>query len=125
MDYISEYYNKNTHELKLPDDFNVYIKNYPNSITHLTLGYCFNQLINKYPDSLIEFSYWSPNNINNLPYIKSLIIHFFDNDNNNYEITNIPTTVKKIKINKSEKIHFLKNIPFKCKILDFDNKILN
>ena len=105
------------------EKFNQPIDNLPNSITHLTLKWCFNQAINKYPDSLIEFEYWSYSNINNLPYIKSLIIVFGHKDNK--EITNIPITVEKIKINDFTRIYLLKNIPFECEIMDIHNTILN
>ena len=125
MDYILQYYNEETHKLILPNTFNQRVKNLPNSITHLSLGYYFNQVINKYPDSLIELSYYSSSIINNLPYIKSLFIHFLDDDKYNNEIKNIPITVKKIKIIMSNKIYLLKNIPFECKIMNYYNKILN
>ena len=50
----------------------------------------------------------------------------FNYDEDNYNLNNIPPNIKHIKINKPDKIHFIKKIPFGCIVTDFyDNKINN
>jgi hypothetical protein len=107
--------------------FNQSIENLPSSITHLTLGWQFNQNINILPSSLIELFFSSMSIIkNNIPNnITNIKIYFYDNDKINDYIDNLPISIKKIKINLPEKIHFLKKIPFGCIVTDFDDNVLS
>ena len=49
---------------------------------------------------------------------------FYGDDMYNSTVENIPSQIKEIKIDAKAKIHFLKKIPFGCKIIDNnDNEI--
>jgi hypothetical protein len=106
--------------------FNNNIVTLPNSITHLNLSLCFNKIINNYPTSLVELSFWCTSINNSIPdFIENIIIYFDNNDKYNEYVTNIPPNIKKIKINKKEKVHFISKIPFGCTITDLDDNIID
>jgi len=109
--------------LTLGHYFDKNIDNLPNSIMYLTLGYNFNQIINKFPSSLVEFGFYSNSIVrNNIPdFIENIVIYFDIFNRLNNHITNIPSNIKKIKINYKNKIHFIKKIPFDCIITDLNN----
>jgi hypothetical protein len=73
---------------------------------------------------LIEICFYSCCKIkNNIPNsIEFLNILFFENDKYNELIENISSNVKEIKINDVSKAHFLKKIPFGCKVVDESGK---
>src|SRR6185312_12016836 len=106
--------------------FNKTVSKLPNSITHLTFGMNFNQSIDKLPTTIIELGFYSNSKIkNNIPNnIEYINIIFFNNDKYNEAIENLPINVKQIKISEEVKIHYLKKIPFGCKVVDeLDNEI--
>jgi hypothetical protein len=110
----------------------------PDSLTHLTFGFIYNQKIKEkvlptnltclifdscysqeieptvIPLSVRELGFYSYNSLkNNIPYFIETVNIFFDySDTYTQKISNIPITVKKIKINNKDKIHFLEKIPF-------------
>jgi hypothetical protein len=126
--------------------FNKKVDNLPNSITHLTFGYEFNQMIDVLPNSLIQLTVGYnfnqkidvlPNSIKQLgffsnslikndiySFIKIIDIFFLNDDTNNNYLTNIPSNIEKIRINKKSKVKFIKKIPFGCTVTDFDDNIL-
>ena len=85
----------------------------PNNLTHLTLGEEFNQKISV-PKSLIELEFYSNCPIkDNIPdFIENITILF--NKQNNHKITNLPISIKKIKISDMSKINLIEKIPFGC-----------
>ena len=106
--------------------FNQKIDNLPNNLTHLTIGHCFSQSIDKLPKSIRKLGFYSCSKIrNNIPEnIEKIKIIFYGDDAYNSTVKNIPSHIKEIKINAKTKIHFLKKIPFGCKIIDDnDNEI--
>jgi hypothetical protein len=97
------------------------------------LGDKFNQEIS-IPKSLIELGFDSNSSIkDNIPnFVENIIIYF---DSNNKKITNLPTSIKKIKINDMykindmSKINLIEKIPFGCiieeyKYTDFYNEYM-
>jgi hypothetical protein len=105
--------NSLTH-LKFGYIFNQEIKEnvLPTSLTHLLLGYSFNNKI-FFPKSLIELDFFAHTIIiNNIPeYIENITLRFVDS----YEkITNLPSSIKKIKIDDPYKINLIEKIPFGC-----------
>ncbi len=73
------------------------------------------------PSKLIEIGFWSHHHKikNNIPKTIEFINIYFDrSDLYNETIENIPSNVKEIRINKPEKVHYLKKNPFGCKVVD-------
>ena len=101
--------------------FNKSVDNLPNSITNLTFGRYFNQLVDATRKNKI-FTGAPKNNIvfdgDNLP---ASLTHLIFGNSFNYKVYNLPLTMKEIMICKQQ-IHLLKKIPFNCKIIDEDNK---
>jgi hypothetical protein len=83
----------------------------PTNLTHLTFRGCFNKKIS-IPKSLIEllFSNNCPIKDNIPDFIENIVI-FFHNDE---KITNLPSSIKRIKINNMSKIELIEKIPFGC-----------
>ncbi len=111
--------NNLTH-LTFGKSFNQSVDFLPNNLTHLTFGEYFNQSVNSLPSTLIEIGFSSCGYINNnIPNsIEFLNITFCDDDKYNKAIDNLPLNVKKIRINRSDRLHNLKKIPFGCKVID-------
>jgi hypothetical protein len=83
----------------------------PPSLTHLTIQSVFNKKI-IIPSSVRELKFNSSSIIkHNIPeFIETVHILFDD-----YEtITNLPITIKEIKIDNEEDIHLIKKMPFGC-----------
>ena len=74
---------------------------------------------------VIELKFWSNSYIKNqIPnYVEFITIIFLHNDNE--YITNIPSSIKKIKINNKNKIHLIKKIPYLCTITDLNDVVIN
>ena len=136
---MEKYYNSKTKTLTLPNNFNkeidkipegtqkiifcddLFLGKYsifnqkidrlPNSITHLTFGYYFDQKINNF--TYIEHLHiWSNYKyINFLPNIIEQLDIYYANYNN--KINNLPLNIKKIRTNKKDYEKFIK-IPFSC-----------
>lgn len=125
--------------------FNSSLSKLPNSITHLKLGNMFKKYISHYPSSLIDlcveetFTGEIPSTvkslgiktncelINNIPeHIKILNIYFLPDQNieKDVHVSNIPSSVEKIRINYAHKINLITKIPFGCIITDFNDIIL-
>ncbi len=103
--------------------FNQSVENLPANLTHLTFGYEFNQSVNSLPDTIKELTYWSKSKLNNIPTsIEYTNIIFSKYDKYNKVIDNLPINVKIIRINKPDKAHYLKKIPFGCKVVDENEK---
>jgi hypothetical protein len=100
--------------------FNQSVDYLPKNLTHLTFGYSFNQKVDSLPSTLIEIGFYSHCKIkNNIPNsIEFLNIFFSVDDFYNEPIENIASNVKEIKINLVSKVHYLKKIPFGCKVVD-------
>ena len=92
---------KNLTQLTFGFCFDKNVDNLPSNMTHLTFGYCFNQSVDNLPQSLTHLTFVGCNSIQ--------------------LVTNLPLTMKEIKI-CSYHIHLLKNIPFGCTIIDEHNK---
>jgi hypothetical protein len=86
----------------------------------VVFGVNFNQPIDKLPQSVKELGFWSHCNIkNNIPqFIKNIKIIFYHDDKYNEPIDNIPYHIEKITINDKTKAHYLKKIPWGCKVFD-------
>jgi hypothetical protein len=115
--------------LTLSDEFNQLFDEgiLPKKLTYLSLGKSFCQLLNNLPESVLELEIHSCYKyINNLPhFIEKITILFDTDDTHNKIITNLPMSIKHIKINIKEKLHFIKKIPFGCLITDLiDNEII-
>jgi hypothetical protein len=80
----------------------------------LTFGHSFNQEI-FFPKSLIELDFYAISIIkNNIPeYIENIIVYFYNNGLEQ-KITNLPSSIKRIKINDMSQIHLIEKIPFGC-----------
>ena len=111
--------NSITH-LQFGTNFNQSVDNLPNDLRFLSFGYGYKKKVEKLQKSIKELCFWSNNCIKNIisDTIENIYICFFNNDINNEMIENIPPTVKQIKLNKKDKIHFITKIPFGCKIID-------
>jgi hypothetical protein len=110
-------------ELTFGDCFNQGVDNLPNNLTHLTFGRYFNQSVDSLPDTIKELTYWSESKLNNIPTsIEYTNIIFTKYDKYNKVIDNLPINVKIIRINKPDKAHYLKKIPFGCKVVDENEK---
>ena len=131
---LEQYYNKETQTLTFPYDFNKELCDLPlnTKVIIFEEDYSkkqhslFNQPVNNLPNTIKELGFFSNSNIkNNIPeFISNIKILFRNNDEYNQQIDNIPCHIKKIIINKT-KVHFLKKIPFGCKIFDEnDNEII-
>jgi hypothetical protein len=81
------------------------------SLTHLTFGRNFNEKI-FFPKSLIELGFYNNCSIkDNIPdFIENIVIIFY----NNGKITNLPISIKKIKVNDMSQIGLIEKIPFGC-----------
>ena len=113
---------KSLQELTFQYQFNQEIKEnvLPESLHTINLGFSFNSKI-ILPTSLKIISMYSHCDfINNLPFhVEELYIKMRDVGNGldikyNKIITNLPTTLKKIILNKKSFMHFIKKIPFGC-----------
>ena len=121
--------------------FNKSVDNLPNSITNLTFGRYFNQLVDatrknfiftgapknnvvfdgdNLPKNLTHliFGFNFSQSVDNLP---ENLIHLRFGYKFNQKIDNLPLNIKQIKMYKQQ-IHLLKKVPFECKIIDDDNK---
>jgi hypothetical protein len=95
------------------------VDNLPNNLTHLTFGCEFDQSVNSLPNSIKELTYWSNSKINNISNnVEYINIQFYKNDKYNEVIDVLPLNIKEIRINYRDKAHYLKKIPFGCKIMD-------
>jgi hypothetical protein len=109
--------------------FNNSVDNLPTKLTNLTFGYNFNQLVDNLPNTIKELSYWSksklniPNNVEylniNFYYKQDENANFYYLDAHNEVIDNPPSNIKKITTNTLEKPHYLKKIPFGCKLVNY------
>jgi hypothetical protein len=92
----------------------------PTSLTHLILGEKFNQKIS-IPKLLIELGFYSNSSIkDNIPdFVENIIVYFDPIDKYNKKITNLPTSIKKIKVNNMSKINLIEKIPFGCVIEEY------
>jgi hypothetical protein len=103
-------------------EFNKEIKEniLPSSLTHLILGGAFNQKIS-IPKSLIELGFFGNSSIkDNIPdFVENIIVYFYSNDKYNKKITNLPTSIKKIKLKNMSNIHLIEKIPFGCIIEEY------
>jgi hypothetical protein len=109
--------------LKFGTHFNHPVDKLPNNLQSITFGYYFNCPINKLPITIKELGFCSKTIIkNNIPEFISDIKIFFCFDNiYNQQIDNIPYHIEKIMINDKTKVHYLKKIPFGCKVFDLDD----
>ena len=100
------------------DEFNQPIDNLPKNLTVIAVGWKFNQSTENLPSTITELSFYSNNKIkNNIPInAKFLNIYFCEYDEYNETIENISCNIKNIKINRKNKIHYLKKIPFGCTV---------
>ena len=113
-----EYLPKSITHLTLGWNFNQPIDTLPDSITHLELNVCFDQLIDKFPSSLVYLGFYSKLKINNIPEnVHTLKINFFAGSDSDL-IDNLPSSVKKIIVSDTKKIHCIKKIPFGCEIVE-------
>ena len=96
----------------------------PNSVTHLTFGDNFNQELKEgdIPNSVIHLTFgWKFNQeLNILPYgLKSLKLY-----KNNQILSNLPVTLEKLIIENYNKDNYIK-LPYGCVIYDKDENIIN
>jgi hypothetical protein len=117
----------NLQSIKFGYFFNQPVDNLPKNLQSITFGKVFNQPVDKLPCSIKELGFWSHCSIkNNLPdFIKNLKIFFDDYDGYNQPIENLPYNIEKIIINNKSEAHFLKKIPFGCKVFDEQNQEIN
>jgi hypothetical protein len=116
----------NLTHLEFGYEFNQSVDNLPRNLTHLTLGQKFNQSVDNLPTNIKELGFSDISFIKNyIPAHISNIKVIFESFTKNQLIDNLPSHIKQIKINDISKIHYLKKIPFGCKIIDVnDNEIL-
>lgn len=122
----------NLKKLVFGKSFNKPLNNLLNGLEYLEIGYKFTHDLHFIPKSVRELCILPTNPaIDNIPeHIETLIIKFCIYDScygitYNKFISNIPPTVKKIKINYKHKISFITKIPFGCIITDLnDNSII-
>ena len=121
--------------------FNKSVDNLPNSITNLTFGRYFNQLVDatrknkiftgapknnivfdgdNLPNSLthLTFGFSFNKSVDNLP---NSITHLKFGWNFNQQVNNLPMNIKKIKICEHQ-ILLLKKVPFCCKMVNDSNR---
>jgi hypothetical protein len=120
--------------LSFGEHFNQPLDNLPNTLTHLLLGYNFNKTIQHLPESVIELGFFS-NYIfrDNLPYFIEIVKIYFARDYVEYKkkyiikkyyITNLPPTIKQIKVKNYNNALRITKIPFGCIVTDFDNNYI-
>ena len=111
---------KNLIHLTFGNGFNQSVDNLPTNLIHLIFGWDFNQSVDFLPKTLIELGFCShckiknkiPENIINIKIIFDII------DKYNETIDNLPCNVKLIKIDNIKNVHYLKKIPFGCKVMN-------
>lgn len=98
----------------------------PQNLIHLRFDSIYNKQI-VIPSSLKELGFYCNCNIkNNIPEsVEIIFIYFYSDDTLNHTITNIPITVKEIKINIANKKHFIIKKPFGCVIKDMDDNVID
>jgi hypothetical protein len=125
LNWSSEFVKVQPPNLNLPSCFNQPVghqgcedincpRNLPNSITHLTFGYYFNQPVDNLPNSITHLTFGESFNqpVNNLPNSIVELVFGFNFCN---VVSNLPITVKKITIH-NKKTHLFTKIPFDCNI---------
>ena len=135
MTSLLQYYNEETKTLSLPYTFNEDLFDIPLGTEKIICieDYnkyeysMFDKIIDNLPNSLIDIGCFSHSNIiNNIPnFVEYICIYFYNIDEYNKEVLNIPCNIKQIKINDKKKIHFIKKIPFGCIITDFGDNLIN
>ena len=119
---------QNLTHLALGTSFNQSVDLLPNLITHLSFGGNFNQIIETLPQSVKELGICAgcrSNIVNNIPEnIKTIKINFSVNDKLNSKITNPPPTINKIIIKIPAKLCFIQKIPFRCVVVDTNDKVM-
>lgn len=117
----------NLNKLRFGYNFNHPVDKLPNSLTHLILGDLFSQSIDNLPKNIKELGFLSGcSAINHIPTnIENIRILFYDISLHDKSIDNIPIHIKQIKIYMTEKIRYIKKIPFGCKIVDKNNNTIN
>ena len=112
------------------DDFNHPVDNLPPNLEVITFGKEFNHSVNNLPKNIKELAFPADSFIKNyipahITNIKILFNYYDDFDEIVDEIVdNLPIHIKQIRVNNKSKIHYLKKIPFGCKIIDEYNNEL-
>ena len=139
-----------THLIFEYSSFNKSVNNLPNNLTHLFFAYDFNKPVNKLPNNLIclvlgrsfvkninkipksvkELGFDVSSNIkNNIPaFVETVIINSSEDVekyNARYVVDNLPSTIKKIKVQCVEDLDFLEKIPFDCIVTFMDGEIID
>jgi hypothetical protein len=105
--------------------FNQSVNSLPAKLKKLTFAHCFNQSVDNLPNTIKVLSYYGKSKLNNIPNNVEYINIYFYGDEDYYDdgpynetIENIPLNVKEIRINRRDKAHCLRKIPFGCKVVD-------
>jgi hypothetical protein len=110
--------------LKFGRKFNQSIDLLPTTITHLTFSYMFDKPVNCFLPELTYLGFYCNSEIkDNIPLtVDTVKIYFFKNRwTLNRNVENLPSTIKKIILNKMTYRKYITKIPFGCEVVEKKN----
>jgi hypothetical protein len=117
--------NNLTH-LTFGNEFDQQVDHLPNTLTCLTFGKYYNQSVMFLPNTITKISFFSHNKIRNNIQCNTQCLNIrFVNVEYDEVIDNIPSSLKEIIISDKKYAHYIKKIPFGCKVFDnFNEEII-